>query len=95
MSAPALACTRCGKALPDKPGDLAKPADTRLVKRVIGLPGDTVEVQDGMLILNGRPLPRRELPPKARRPASITPRNARWCLATDAAGSCAPSATWN
>ena len=28
------------------------------IKRVIGLPGDTVAVQDGMLILNGRPIPR-------------------------------------
>ena len=29
------------------------------VKRVIGLPGDRVEVRDGRLILNGRPVPRR------------------------------------
>ena len=28
------------------------------VKRVIGLPGDTVEVRGGQVILNGRPLPR-------------------------------------
>jgi signal peptidase I len=28
------------------------------VKRVIGLPGDTVAVQGGMLIVNGRPIPR-------------------------------------
>ncbi len=28
------------------------------VKRVVGLPGDTVAVQDGMLIVNGRPVPR-------------------------------------
>jgi signal peptidase I len=34
-----------------------------LVKRVIGLPGDTIAVQDGELILNGRPLPRQEMPP--------------------------------
>ena len=30
------------------------------VKRVIGLPGDTIAVQDGMLILNGRPVPRQQ-----------------------------------
>ena len=39
--------------------------DSDFVKRVIGLPGDTVEVEDGMLILNGRALPRREIPPFA------------------------------
>ena len=34
---------------------------TDIVKRVIGLPGDTVEVSQGMLILNGKPLPRQAL----------------------------------
>jgi len=36
-----------------------------LIKRVIGLPGDTVEVRGGRLILNGRPVGRRALPPAA------------------------------
>jgi signal peptidase I len=31
----------------------SKAADTRLVKRVIGLPGDTVEMRDNQLIING------------------------------------------
>jgi signal peptidase I len=34
-----------------------------LVKRVIGVPGDTVEVRDGRLVLNGRPVPRQPLSP--------------------------------
>jgi signal peptidase I len=33
-------------------------ADKDLVKRVIGLPGDTVEVRQGIVILNGTPIPR-------------------------------------
>lgn len=34
-----------------------------LIKRVIGLPGDTVAVHDGRLFLNGRPVARQSLPP--------------------------------
>jgi len=30
------------------------------IKRVVGLPGDTIAVQDGMLIVNGRPIPRQQ-----------------------------------
>jgi signal peptidase I len=37
--------------------------DSDLIKRVIGLPGDTVAVRQGGLILNGRVVPRRPLPP--------------------------------
>jgi signal peptidase I len=35
------------------------------VKRVIGLPGDTVEVRYGSLILNGKPVPRGDMEPLA------------------------------
>lgn len=35
-------------------------SDEDFVKRVIGLPGDTLEVRNGMLILNGRPIPRQQ-----------------------------------
>jgi signal peptidase I len=34
-----------------------------LIKRVIGLPGDVVEVKAGELILNGKPVPREQLDP--------------------------------
>lgn len=35
---------------------------TDYVKRVIGLPGDTVAMQGGQVILNGKPLPQQALP---------------------------------
>ena len=41
-----------------------------LIKRVIALPGDTVAVRDGRLILNGRLVPRQALPPTQ---ISVTP----------------------
>jgi signal peptidase I len=51
--------------LPDR-GDVVVfhhpgPGDEDYVKRVIGLPGDTVEVRQGVVILNGRPLPRERI----------------------------------
>jgi signal peptidase I len=39
--------------------------DADLIKRVIGLPGDTIELRGGELILNGKPMPRVALPPYA------------------------------
>ena len=50
-----------------KRGDVAVfrvPAENAdLIKRVIGLPGDTVEMRNGRLILNRRPVVREPLPP--------------------------------
>lgn len=60
-----------GRVLLNQPerGDVAvfRPpgADMEFVKRVIGLPGDTVEVRGGMLVLNGRNLPREAIRPFA------------------------------
>jgi signal peptidase I len=36
-------------------------ADEDFVKRVIGLPGDTIEVREGVVILNGRPIVRQRI----------------------------------
>ncbi len=44
---------------------LAPPGNPRgddLIKRVVGVGGDTVEIRDGALILNGEPVPRHRLP---------------------------------
>ncbi len=43
---------------------LAPPGNPRgddLIKRVVGVAGDRVEIRDGALILNGKPVPRRRL----------------------------------
>jgi signal peptidase I len=47
--------------------------DSDLIKRVIGLPGDTVEVRAGQIILNGRPVPRTAQPPYDLRISPNTP----------------------
>ena len=56
---------RIGARLPER-GDIvifdAGFPRRHYVKRVIGLPGDRIAMDDGHLILNGTPLPRRRLP---------------------------------
>ncbi len=45
------------------PDDRSNPAIKDLVKRVVGLPGDTVSSQGGKLYVNGKPLSEPYLPP--------------------------------
>jgi signal peptidase I len=49
------------------------------IKRVIGLPGDTVEVKDGLVVVNGKKLEENYVPPEYRDdrpyPATVVPAN--------------------
>jgi signal peptidase I len=52
--------------------------DSDLIKRVIGVPGDTIELRGGALIINGRPVPRQavapyKLPISANTPCRVVP----------------------
>jgi signal peptidase I len=38
------------------------PRDDDLIKRVVGVAGDTVEIRDGALVVNGAPVPRARVP---------------------------------
>jgi len=38
-----------------------EPEDHDVIKRVIGLPGDTIQVRHGQVILNGRPVPKQRV----------------------------------
>ncbi|WP_246444485.1 signal peptidase I [Sphingomonas sediminicola] len=57
---------RIFSSLPER-GDVvvfrAPGTEEDFIKRVVGLPGDTVEVQGGMLIVNGKPVPREQAGP--------------------------------
>ena len=47
--------------------------NTRLVKRVIGLPGDTVELRHDQLVINGQPTTYTSIPPTARGVRDLEP----------------------
>ena len=60
-----MACCRTGACLAHQPerGDVVvfRPApepDRDFIKRLIGLPGDTIQVIDGVLHINGEPVQR-------------------------------------
>jgi signal peptidase I len=64
-----------------------------LIKRVIGLPGDTVAVSNGKLILNGKPVPRTSLPPfempvTANSPCKVVPPAFAKAIVRDGRGYC-------
>ena len=64
-----------------------------LIKRVIGLPGDTIAVRGGRLILNGQLVPRRPLPPvrvemSTNSPCKVVPPDAPVVAVTAGRSSC-------
>lgn len=47
-----------------RPPDEIDPSIDNLIKRVIGLPGETLEARNGLVYVNGRPLAEEYLPPQ-------------------------------
>lgn len=45
------------------PNDVGEPSIKDLVKRVVGLPGETISSANGHVLINGRPLAEPDLPP--------------------------------
>lgn len=63
------------------------------VKRVIGLPGDSIEVAQGTLILNGRPIPREEIdtfrmPVSDNSPCRVVPPASQMLVESESGPSC-------
>lgn len=55
------------------------PADNiDIVKRVIGLPGDSIEIRDDVVLVNGRPLRRRDLGPCEFESGMTDPTGCQW-----------------
>jgi signal peptidase I len=56
--------------------------DRKLIKRIIGLPGETVEIRDGQVLINGRKMdePYITVPWHSTRPASIIPEDQYFVL---------------
>jgi signal peptidase I len=59
--------------------------NTPFIKRVIGLPGDTVAVSDGQVVVNGKPLTERYIFPGSApyQPTDAPPDRAEWTIAVD------------
>src|SRR5579875_563677 len=75
------------------PGDPTK----SYIKRVIGIPGDTIEVNDGTVIVNGKPLEEDYVPPDYRDHVSMRRRvvpPGQCCVLGDHRGSANDTPNW-